>query len=121
VTTARQEAEQELAYVVGKDGAGRLMDAAVAETFRLAADAMDAMSNEDGANLLRSMATAAGPTPDPDFPATWAGGHALVLEYGDEEMHGRCQCGQRFTPQRPDKPLDGFAGPWERHVMTLGR
>ncbi|MEE4546494.1 hypothetical protein V2S66_31580 [Streptomyces sp. V4-01] len=59
--------------------------------------------------------------PDPEFPATWAGGHALVIEYGDEELHGRCQCGERFTPQRPDKPIDRFAGPWERHVMTLGR
>jgi hypothetical protein len=82
---------------------------------------------EDAAEI-RSMLDAAFPqqsqaaTPqDPEFPATWAGGHALVLEYGDEEMHGRCQCGQRFTPQRPDKPLDGFAGPWERHVMGLSR
>lgn len=59
------------------------------------------------------------PDADEEFPATWDGGHALVIEYGDEELHGRCQCGQRFHTQRPNKPLDGFAAPWERHVMTL--
>jgi hypothetical protein len=96
VTTARQEAEQELAYVVGKDRATALIGAVLAEPGQ-------------PADL------------DPDFPATWAGGHALVIEYGDEEIHGRCQCGERFTPQRPDKPLDSFTIPWERHVMTLGR
>jgi hypothetical protein len=36
-------------------------------------------------------------------------------------MYGRCQCGERFGMVTPDKPLDGFAGPWERHVMGLGR
>jgi hypothetical protein len=56
MTTARQEAEQELAYAVGKERAAALMDAATAETFRIAADAMTAMSNEDGSNLLRSIA-----------------------------------------------------------------
>lgn len=54
---------------------------------------------------------------DPEFPTTWAGGHALVIEYGDCEMYGRCQCGERFGMNTPDKPLDRFAGPWERHVM----
>jgi hypothetical protein len=61
------------------------------------------------------------PGPDPDFPATWAGGHALVIEYGDEELRARCQCGELLgVPQAPAMPLDAFGRPWERHVMTLG-
>lgn len=55
---------------------------------------------------------------DEDFPTTWEGGHALVIEYGDCEMYGRCQCGSRFGMLTPDKPLDGFASKWERHVIT---
>jgi hypothetical protein len=58
---------------------------------------------------------------DPEFPATWRGGHALLIEYGDCEIYGCCQCGERFGTVTPDKPLDRFAGPWERHVMGLGR
>lgn len=59
---------------------------------------------------------------DEDFPTTWEGGHALVIEYGDCEMYGRCQCGRDLGTATPDKPLDRFAGPWERHVMTeVGR
>ncbi|WP_411119021.1 hypothetical protein [Streptomyces sp. 058-1L] len=55
---------------------------------------------------------------DEDFPTTWEGGHALVIEYGDCEIYGRCQCGKQLGMVTPDKPLDRFAGPWERHVMT---
>lgn len=58
---------------------------------------------------------------DEEFEATWQGGHALVIEFGDEEMYGRCQCGKRFGMNTPDKPLDAFAQPWEHHVMTLHR
>ena len=61
------------------------------------------------------------PTGDPEFPATWDGGHSLVIEYGDCEVYGRCQCGEKFGATTPDKPLDQFAAPWECHVMTLPR
>jgi hypothetical protein len=61
-----------------------------------------------------------GPDPEPaESPTTWDGGHALVIEYGDCEIYGRCQCGERLGMVTPDKPLDRFAGPWERHVMGL--
>lgn len=53
-----------------------------------------------------------------DQDTTWEGGHALVIEYGDCELYGRCQCGKPFGMITPDKPLDRFAGPWERHAMT---
>ncbi len=55
-----------------------------------------------------------------EFPATWEGGHALVVEYGDEELIGRCQCGEPFGIITPDLALENFARPWERHVMRLG-
>ena len=55
---------------------------------------------------------------DPEFPATRSGGHALVVEYGDEEIYGWCQCGKALGMLRPSQPLDRLAGPWERHVMT---
>ncbi|MFJ5217227.1 hypothetical protein ACIP98_21200 [Streptomyces sp. NPDC088354] len=51
-------------------------------------------------------------------PASWEGGHALVVELGDCELHGRCQCGASLGTIRVDKPLDLLAGPWERHVMV---
>lgn len=58
---------------------------------------------------------------DNDFPATWAGGHSLVVEYGDCELHARCQCGEELGSITPDKPIDDLATPWERHVMHLPR
>jgi hypothetical protein len=58
---------------------------------------------------------------DEEFETTWDGGHSLIIEYGDCELYGRCQCGTRFGMVTPDKPLDRFAGPWERHVMGLHR
>jgi hypothetical protein len=56
--------------------------------------------------------------PDPDFRETLAGGHALIVEYGDCEIHGSCQCGKRLGMTTPDASLDTFASPWERHCMT---
>ncbi|MCX5229724.1 hypothetical protein [Streptomyces sp. NBC_00233] len=58
------------------------------------------------------------PAPNPDFQETLAGGHALIVEYGDCEMHGSCQCGKRFGITTPDASLDTFVSPWERHCMT---
>jgi hypothetical protein len=61
----------------------------------------------------------AGSVPTDDFRTTWEGGHALVIEYGDCEFYGRCQCGKKFGMVTPDKfGDDTFGGKWERHVMT---
>jgi hypothetical protein len=50
----------------------------------------------------------------------WEGGHALVVEYGDCEFYGRCQCGMPFGRTRPDQRWDEkFGIPWEKHVMGL--
>lgn len=54
---------------------------------------------------------------DEEFPATWEGGHALVIEFGDEQLLARCQCGTPLGDGRPGTPLDT----WERHVMSLWR
>jgi len=76
--------------------------------------------NEPGArNLLtRADKEPRDPNPDPDFRETLAGGHALIVEYGDCELHGSCQCGSRFGMTTPDASLDTFVQPWERHCMT---
>lgn len=58
------------------------------------------------------------PDPDPDFRETLGGGHALVVEYGDCELLGSCQCGRRFGITTPDASLDTFVDPWERHTHT---
>lgn len=59
---------------------------------------------------------------DEEFTATWAGGHALVIEYGDCEFYGRRQCGETFGMVKPDRfHDDAFGDKWERHVMGLGR
>lgn len=87
------------------------------------------MSREAAAYVLRNVAeqwdgkkeNPAPPSGDPEFPATWDGGHSLVIEFGDCEIFGRCQCGETFGSTTPDKSLDGFASPWERHVMGLSR
>ena len=56
---------------------------------------------------------------DEDFPTTWEGGHALVIEYGDCEFYGRCLCGKKLGMVTPDKYRDdAFSGKWEHHVMT---
>ncbi|MET9815283.1 hypothetical protein [Streptomyces sp. NPDC006355] len=56
--------------------------------------------------------------PDLEFRETLAGGHALVIEYGDCELFGSCQCGRRLGRITPGKPLDALAVPWERHTCT---
>jgi hypothetical protein len=56
-----------------------------------------------------------------EFPATWAGGHALVIEFGDEELTARCQCGHQLGSGTPATSLESFAQPWEAHAMTAGR
>jgi hypothetical protein len=56
--------------------------------------------------------------PDPDFTETLAGGHALIVEYGDCELIGSCQCGRRFGTTTPAASLDTFVDPWERHTNT---
>lgn len=56
--------------------------------------------------------------PDLEFRETLAGGHALVVEYGDCELIGSCQCGRRLGTLLPDRPLDHLAGLWERHTTT---
>ena len=56
---------------------------------------------------------------DPEFPTTLNGGHALIVEYGDCEFYGTCQCGKKLGMVTPDKFRDDvFGGKWERHVMT---
>lgn len=65
---------------------------------------------------------------DETFPATWQGGHALIIEFGDEELYGMCQCAidkplshpAQFGSMRPNGSLDVFGQKWERHVITLG-
>ncbi|NUK12315.1 hypothetical protein HRW18_30940 [Streptomyces lunaelactis] len=84
---------------------------------RAKAEAVGRMADKLSRGAVRDQGKAAQEL-DPEFPATKAGGHALVIEYGDCEMYGSCQCGKDFGTARPDKPLDRFAGPWERHVMT---
>ncbi|MGW5509935.1 hypothetical protein ACWEV9_19490 [Streptomyces albogriseolus] len=56
--------------------------------------------------------------PDLEFRETLAGGHALVVQYGDCELLGSCQCGRRLGRVTPDRPIDHLAGLWERHTMT---
>lgn len=56
--------------------------------------------------------------PDPDFRETLAGGHALIVEYGDCELIGSCQCGRKLGRTTPDASLDTFIPSWERHSMT---
>lgn len=60
---------------------------------------------------------------DAEFPATLAGGHALIIEFGDEEMFGQCSCGDPLGNLviRPNESVERFASLWEQHVMRLGR
>lgn len=70
-------------------------------------------------SLTERFAPAASVPVDEDFRTTWEGGHALVIEYGDCEFYGRCQCGKDFGMVTPDRFRDDtFGGKWERHVMT---
>ncbi|MFB7597213.1 hypothetical protein [Streptomyces sp. NPDC056160] len=73
----------------------------------------------DAAELLaRAFREPHADPPDLEFPETLAGGHALVVEYGDCELHGSCQCGQRLGIVPPNRPIDGLAALWERHTHT---
>ncbi|MFE5591496.1 hypothetical protein [Streptomyces sp. NPDC056549] len=56
--------------------------------------------------------------PDPDFRETLAGGHALIVEYGDCELIGSCQCSKELGRTTPDSSLDTFVPVWEHHSMT---
>jgi hypothetical protein len=58
---------------------------------------------------------------DREFPATWNGCHALIVEFGDEEFIVSCQCGEGLGFGAPSESLDKFAQPWERHVMEASR
>lgn len=70
-------------------------------------------------SLTERYAPAASLPKDDDFATTWEGGHALVVEYGDCEFYGRCQCGKDFGMVTPDKyHADVYGSAWERHVMT---
>ena len=53
------------------------------------------------------------------IPATWDGGHALIVEFGDEELAAHCQCGAWIGVGTPATSLDEFGLSWERHVMGL--
>ncbi|MCX5601562.1 hypothetical protein OOK29_25770 [Streptomyces phaeochromogenes] len=56
------------------------------------------------------------PDPSPDSPETLAGGHALVVEYGDCVMHASCQCGYPLGTTTLNASLDTFVPGWERHT-----
>ena len=56
--------------------------------------------------------------PDTEFRETLAGGHALIVEYGDCEFYGTCQCGKQLGKVRPDQFGGTFAIDWEHHVLT---
>jgi hypothetical protein len=68
-----------------------------------------------------TMADHPDPPAESEFPATWEGGHALVIEFGDMEIIGRCQCGVPLGTITPAESLEVFAQPWETHAMTAGR
>lgn len=62
--------------------------------------------------------------PDTDFPETWQGGHAMIIEYGDCEFYASCQCGAPLgmaTPDRFTAMLPRFADAWENHSVSLLR
>ncbi|MFI5685857.1 hypothetical protein [Streptomyces sp. NPDC051636] len=56
--------------------------------------------------------------PDPDFPETLAGGHALVLQFGGCELIGTCQCGRVLGRTTSNGTADSLAALWERHTCT---
>jgi hypothetical protein len=93
-----------------------------ARTEILAAIVRSGVSQKDAAALLdRADKEPRTPTGlgDPEFPTTLEGGHALVVEYGDCEFYGTCQCGKALGMVTPDRYRDDvFGSKWERHVMT---
>lgn len=56
--------------------------------------------------------------PDTEFRETLAGGHALIVQYGDCELIGSCQCGRALGRITPAGSVDHLAGIWERHTCT---
>jgi hypothetical protein len=86
------------------------------------AEEHDVAMHDDRAAAIRGLEAAApllhaAEPPDEEFPASWPGGHALVIEFGDEEFIARCQCGIPFGARNPASSLDLWQQPWERHVM----
>jgi len=57
--------------------------------------------------------------PDEESRETLAGGHALIVQYGDCEFIGSCQCGQPIGRTPRTKPIDHLAGLWERHTAPI--
>lgn len=90
---------------------------------KIVAELQRAGYSETAARGLLSRADKEPRTPtglgDPEFPTTLEGGHALIVEYGDCEFLGSCQCGKGFGTVTPDRFRDDvFGSKWERHVMT---
>lgn len=56
--------------------------------------------------------------PDTEFRETLAGGHALIVQYGDCELIGSCQCGRALGRITPAGSVDHLAALWERHTCT---
>ena len=67
--------------------------------------------------MSESLGSAPPPPPGADDHVRGEGG-VLVVEYGDCEMHGSCQCGKQLGTTAPDASLDTFVQPWERHTTT---
>lgn len=57
--------------------------------------------------------------PDPEFRETWAGGHAMIVQYGDCEFIASCQCGLHLVTLRPDEPTSVMFARWAAHTMHL--
>jgi hypothetical protein len=56
--------------------------------------------------------------PDIEFRETLAGGHALLVEHGDCELIGTCQCGRALGRITQAGSVDQLAALWERHTCT---
>ncbi|MFF5001755.1 VVA0879 family protein [Streptomyces phaeochromogenes] len=122
-TVAGYEDPAELATAVEeKDTRGGSQPSGAASTARaeILAALLAAGYNEPAAAelLARADREPRDPEPNPDFPETLAGGHALVVEYGDCVMNASCQCGKPFGTTTPDMSLDTFMPGWERHTAT---
>lgn len=101
-------------------GCSQLPGAASTARAEILAVLLAAGYNEPAATelLARADREPRDPDPNPDFPETLAGGHALVVEYGDCVMHASCQCGKPLGTTTPDTSLDTFMPGWERHTAT---
>ncbi|WP_330339364.1 hypothetical protein [Streptomyces sp. NBC_00557] len=74
---------------------------------------------EEATNLLaRAFRQPHASPPATGFPKTLAGGHALVLEFGDCELVGTCQCGRVLGRTTANGTADSLAALWERHTCT---